>query len=60
MVLDTHEASSNGGHENQPPIRLTVLECSLANEELGARIEVENVVKLLLRYFLRLVPGLGA
>src|SRR5437763_6077944 len=60
MILDAHEASSDRGHEDQSPVRLAVLECSLADEELCPRIKVEDMVELLLSYVLRLVPRLRA
>jgi hypothetical protein len=59
MVTDTKKTSSNGGHEDQTTIVLKVLPCSLTNEELGASVQVEDVVVLLLGDLLGLVPRLG-
>lgn len=59
MVADTKKTSSDGGHEDQTTVVLKVLPGSLTNEELGASVQVEDVVVLLLGDLLSLVPRLG-
>jgi hypothetical protein len=60
VVADTKKASSNGRHEDQASVVLEVLPRGLADEELCAGVEVEDVVVLLLGDLLGLVPALGA
>jgi hypothetical protein len=60
VVADAKEASGDGRHEDQASVVLEVLPRSLADEELCASIEVEDVVVLLLGDLLGLVPALGA
>lgn len=59
VVTDTKETGSNGGHEDQTTVVLKVLPGSLTNEELGASVQVKDVVVLLLGDLLGLVPRLG-
>ena len=59
VVADTKKTSSDGGHEDQTTVVLKVLPGSLANEELGTSVQVEDVVVLLLGDLLGLVPALG-
>ena len=60
VVADAEKASSDGRHEDEASVVLEVLPRSLADEELGAGVEVEDVVVLLLGDLLGLVPALGA
>jgi len=59
MILDAKQAGSNGAHEDQTPVVLEVLPRRLADEELRTRVEVEDMVELLFRDVLGLVPALG-
>lgn len=49
MVFDAEQACSDGCHEDHAAVVLDVLPCGLADEELRACVEVEDVVELLLR-----------
>ena len=60
VVADAKQTGSNRRHEDQTTVVLKVLPRSLADEELGASVEVEHVVVLLLGDLLSLVPALGA
>ena len=60
VVLDALEPGGDGGHEDDAAVVLHVLEGGLADEELRARVEREDVVELLLGDLLGDVPGLGA
>jgi len=60
VVPDTEETGGNRGHEDEAAVVLEMLPRGLADEELGASVEVEDVVVLLLCDLLGLVPGLGA
>lgn len=59
VVLYAEQARGDGAHENEAAVVLDVLVRGLPDEELGARVEVEDVVVLLLGDLLRLVPRLG-
>lgn len=59
VVANTEKTSGDGGHEDQTTVVLEVLPGSLANEELGTGVQVEDVVVLLLGDFLGLVPALS-
>lgn len=60
VVADAEKTGSNRRHENETSVVLEVLPRGLADEELGAGVEVEDVVVLLLGDLLGLVPALGA
>ena len=60
VVLNAQQTSGDGGHEDQTAVVLEVLPGSLADEELGAGIEVEDLVVDFLGDFLGLVPALHA
>ena len=59
VIADAKQTSSNRRHEDQTTVVLEVLPRRLADEELGAGIEVEDVVVLLLGDLLGLVTALG-
>src|SRR5690242_8946450 len=60
VVFDAQKAGSNGAHEDDAAVVLDVLVGGLADEELRAGIQVEDVIILLLCDFLGDVPALGA
>lgn len=60
VVADTEETGSDGRHEDETTVVLEVLPGGLADEELCAGVQVEDVVVLLLGDLLGLVPALGA
>jgi hypothetical protein len=60
VIADTKKTSSNGRHEDETTVVLEVLPGGLADEELCAGVEVEDVVVLLFGDLLGLVPALGA
>ena len=60
VVADAKQTSSNRRHEDQTSVVLEVLPRRLADEELGAGVEVKHMVVLLLGDLLGLVPALGA
>jgi len=60
VVADTEEAGGDGGHEDEATVVLEVLPGGLADKELCAGVQVEDVVVLLLSDLLGFVPALGA
>ncbi len=60
MVLDTEQSCGNRCHEDETSIGLAVLVGGLADEELCAGVEVEDMVEFLLGDILGLVPGFCA
>ena len=59
MVLDAQQTGGDGAHEDDAAIVLNILVRGLANKELRAGVQVEDVVVLLLRNLLGDVPALG-
>jgi len=60
VVLDAQQPSGDRAHEDEPAVVLQVLPRRLTDEELRARVQVEDVVVDLLGDLLGLVPRLGA
>ena len=60
MVPHAQQTRGDGAHQDQAAVVLQVLPGGLADEELRARVQVEDVVELLLGDLLRLVPGFRA
>lgn len=60
MIPDAQQTGRDGAHQDQAAVVLQVLPGGLADEELGARVQVEDVVELLLGDLLRLVPRFRA
>jgi hypothetical protein len=60
VVFNTKQTGGDGRHEDETTVVLEVLPGGLADEELCAGVQVEDVVELLLGDLLGLVPALGA